>query len=162
MEADGNMMDWINTLGMLVVLLMLLPNIVYAFRYKGAENRCHSVVMNLIEQVGRYGSMFLLSFNIGVAENGFSSKTAFAVWLLSMGVLMLGYWIGWLFYFRKPLPVLALALAILPSLMFLLSGILQRHWLLLLTAMLFTAGHIYVTVCNAWATTGSHGGGNVG
>lgn len=143
-------MSWINVPGMLVVMLMLLPNIVYAFRNNGAENRCHSVAMNLIEQIGRYGSMFLMAFNIGVLENGFPSKVAFLSWLFAIALLMLGYWICWAFYLRNRRRGYALTLAILPSLMFLLSGILQRHWLLTLFAVLFSTGHIYVTVCNAW------------
>ncbi|MDY4611366.1 MAG: hypothetical protein SPD11_12220 [Sphaerochaetaceae bacterium] len=145
-------MNWINVPGMSVVVLMLLPNIIYAFICKGDENqnRCHSFLMNLVEQIGRYGSMFLMAFNIGVLESGFSSKAAFLSWLFTIALLMLGYWVCWVLYFKKRRRGYALALAILPSLMFLLSGILQRHWLLSLSAVLFSAGHIHVTVCNAW------------
>ena len=41
------------------------------------------------------------------------------------------------------------ALAVLPSCIFLLSGILLRHWLLVGFAVLFAIGHIYVTLKNA-------------
>ena len=42
----------------------------------------------------------------------------------------------------------AVALAILPACIFLLSGMLLRHWLLVGFAVLFAVGHIYVTKQN--------------
>lgn len=47
---------------------------------------------------------------------------------------------------------LALVLAILPACIFLLSGILLRHWLLVGFAVMFTVGHFYVTKKNAEQT----------
>ena len=49
---------------------------------------------------------------------------------------------------RRTIP-LALVLAILPACIFLSSGILLRHWLLVGFAVLFAVGHIYVTYHNA-------------
>ena len=44
---------------------------------------------------------------------------------------------------------LALSLAIIPACIFLLSGLLLRHWLLAGFAILFAIAHIYVTRQNA-------------
>ena len=43
---------------------------------------------------------------------------------------------------------LAPALAIIPACIFLLSGALLKHWLLVGFAVLFATGHIYVTAKN--------------
>ena len=52
---------------------------------------------------------------------------------------------------RKRSAAKALTLAVLPSCIFLMSGILLRHWLLAGFAVLFAIGHIYVTLKNAQA-----------
>ena len=41
-----------------------------------------------------------------------------------------------------------MALAVLPACMFLLSGVLLRHWLLAGFAVVFAVGHIFVTKKN--------------
>lgn len=154
-------MSWINTPGMITVMLMLVPNIVYAFKRRDVENHCSSFAMNLVEQVGRYGSMFLMAFNIGILEAGFGSKTCFLVWMVSMIVLLLAYWVGWFLYFRNSRPAYALTLAIIPSMIFMLSGMLMRHWLLLPFAVLFAVGHIHVTCRNAFGSQKGEGNADV-
>ena len=105
--------------------------------------------MNVLEQIGRYGCLFLMVFNIGIAEFGFASDIGFLVYLLGNGFCLAAYLAVWLRYFKKPGLSCALALAILPTLIFLLSGITLRHWLLVGNAVLFGVGHIYVTYVNA-------------
>ena len=60
----------------------------------------------------------------------------------------LAYLIIWRFYFIRPTLKIALCLAILSTLIFLISGVLLRHWLLVVAAVLFGIGHIYITVQN--------------
>ena len=43
---------WINGFGGLVVIIMLIPNIIYAVKNQGKENNCKCVVINAIEQIG--------------------------------------------------------------------------------------------------------------
>ena len=52
------------------------------------------------------------------------------------------------FILSLKLGLYALALAILPTCIFLLSGVLLRHWLLVCSAVLFGIGHIFVTQRN--------------
>ena len=42
---------WINVFGGIIVILMLLPNIVYALKNKDERNLCENRTMNLLEQV---------------------------------------------------------------------------------------------------------------
>ena len=65
--------SWINIFGLIIVALLLIPNIIYAFKFRGVENQCRSSAMNKLEQIGRYGCMFLMIFNIGILEFSFSS-----------------------------------------------------------------------------------------
>ena len=53
---------WINLFGAGFVILLLIPNVVYALRNRGEENLCANRAMNLLEQTGRYGSIVLMWF----------------------------------------------------------------------------------------------------
>ena len=141
-------MNWINNYGLIVILLLLVPNIIYAFKYKKRENKCHNKAMNILEQVGRYGSMFLMVFPIGVIKFGFSSNENFIIWLIATVILLLLYWGFWMVYFKSNTISIAIVLAIIPSIIFLLSGYMLRHYLLIFFGALFSLGHIYVTYEN--------------
>jgi hypothetical protein len=141
-------MNWINLYGLIIIVLMLLPNMLYAYKNKSIENKCKNKAMNLLEQIGRYGSMFLMIFNIGLYEFGFRSKAAFVLWLISSFLLMLLYWAFWYFYFKSPQIFTSMMLAIIPSLIFISSGFFLRHWLLVIFGVTFSIGHIYVTYMN--------------
>lgn len=138
-------MEWLSIFGLIVVTFIMIPNVIYAAKNKDEKNKCTNKAMNIIEQIGRYGSIFFMIFNIGLFENGFALDEAYVLWLVGTATLILAYWIIWGFYLKKKRTVFALALAIIPSLIFISSGFLMRHWLLLLFGALFSIGHIYVT-----------------
>ncbi len=141
-------MNWINVLGLIIVLFMLIPNIVYAYKNKNTVNLCDHKIMNIIEQIGRYSSMFLMVFNIGILEFGFASNELFVLWIIGIVVLLFLYWLFWYFYFKSPRLFFALMLAIIPSCIFIFTGLSMRHWLLVIVGILFSVGHIYVTYQN--------------
>lgn len=136
---------WLNIFGLILVVLLLIPNIIYAIKNKDQENRCANKVMNVLEQIGRYGCMFLMAFNIGIVEFGFGSVEAFLVYLFGNIILMATYWIIWGLYFKKKAYWKQIALAVIPTFLFLLNGITMRHYLLVIFAVIFGVGHIYVT-----------------
>lgn len=142
-------MGWINWFGFILLVLLFVPNVIWALRYRSEANKCTNKLMNLIEQIGRYGCMFLMAFNIGLAEFGFASPLSFIIYLIGNAVLLLAYWVFWIVYFKKQTLFSALILAILPTLIFLLCGVTLRHWLLVGFAVVFGVGHVYVTVRNA-------------
>lgn len=137
--------SWLNIFGLIIVVLLLVPNIIYALIEKNQENKCTNKFMNVLEQIGRYGCMFLMIFNIGILEFGFSSIVAFLVYQLGSILLMIAYWLIWLLYFKKKSYWKQIALALIPTGIFLLSGIAMLHCLLIIFAVAFGIGHIYVT-----------------
>ncbi len=141
--------SWLNIFGLVIVILMLLPNIIYAVKIHGIENKCKNKVMNIIEQIGRFSSMFLIIFNIGLAESGFSSVEAFVIYFVGNTIFLIIYWIIWILYFKKMILWKSMTLAIIPTAIFLLSGITLRHYLLVISAIVFGIGHVYVTYQNA-------------
>lgn len=146
----GNIeVGWLNIFGLLIVIGIMIPNIIYAIKFKDEKNNCKSRVMNIVEQIGRYASMFLMIFNIGIAEFGIPSIRFFMIYLVGNIVLVAAYWVVWILYFMKRDLKKSMALAIIPTLIFLLNGITMRHYFLLLSAVIFGIGHLYVTYQNS-------------
>ena len=138
---------WINALGGGIVLCMLFPNILYTLRGKPQTNRAGKLLCTA-EQIGRYACMTLMWLPLLVWKFGFSSKGAFLLYLIGNAALLLSYYGIWILYAKKPTIPSALALAVIPTLIFFLSGILLRHWLLAAAAVLFGAAHTAVTYRN--------------
>ena len=139
---------WINLFGGIIVILLLIPNIVYALKNRGEKNLCTDRTMNLLEQIGRYGCIVLMWLPLLVWKFGFKSVPEMLLYLGGNGALLLAYWLVYARYLKQRTAGRALALAILPACIFLLSGLLLRHWLLAGFAVLFAVGHIYVTAVN--------------
>ena len=140
---------WINVFGAVIVILMLIPNIVYAMQNRNEKNLCTNRFMNVIEQIGRYSCIVLLWLPLIVWKFGFASVFEMLLYFVCNGMLLAAYWIVFAFYMKHKTERRALTLAILPACIFLLSGILLRHWLLVGFAVLFAVGHICVTYQNA-------------
>lgn len=141
--------SWLSWFGLIIVALLMAPNIIWAMKNRGAENKCKNRLMNILEQIGRYGCMFLMVFNIGIAELGFASAESFIVYLAGNAALLIAYWVFWGVHMKRPSLFSAAALAALPTLIFLLCGATMRHWLLLGFAALFGVAHMYVSIVNA-------------
>lgn len=138
----------INLFGFIIVAIMLIPNIIYGIKFKEAENKCTNKVMNIIEQIGRYASMALMVLPLFVWEFGYSGVLMMLIYLIGNGILLFSNLIIWIFYFRKRSKGKAMILAIIPTGIFLLSGLTLSHWALVMAAVLFGIGHIYVTYQN--------------
>lgn len=141
--------NWFNLFGLILVLLLLLPNILYAIKADHRQTPNPGRFLNVLEQAGRYGCMFLMVFHIGIAEFGAPSLTAFLAYLFGNILLVAAYWVIWFLYFRKPAFWKQVSLAVLPTCLFLLSGITLRHYLLVAFAVFFGIAHISITVRNA-------------
>lgn len=134
--------------GLVLIILLLVPNIIYATQYKNQRNQCKNRVMNVLEQIGRYGCMFFMIFHIGFSQIGLSSFGWMLLYWAGDILMMICYWAVWMMFFAKPDYKKQLALAIIPCCMFLFSGIVMTHYLLVITGIVFTIAHIYVTMQN--------------
>ena len=139
---------WINIFGAIIVILMLIPNIIYALRNRDEKNRCDNRLMNILEQIGRYGCIVLMWLPLLVWKFGFPSVFAMLLYLIGNGCLLCAYWIIYILYMKEKTKKRALALAVIPACIFLLSGLTLRHWLLVGFTLIFAIGHIYVTLKN--------------
>ena len=94
-------MDWLNIYGLVIMIIIMIPNIVFAMREKNFESKYNNKLIEVIEQIGRFGSMFLMIFNISFLNYGYWFSKAKKVYMILVGVLALAYCLTWVLYFKK-------------------------------------------------------------
>lgn len=144
---------WINFFGVAIIGIMMVPNAIFALRNKNNTNHCKNKLINGAEQIGRYACIVLMWLPLGVWKFGFCSVAEMLIYLIGNSALLLLYLIVWVFYFKGQSLGKAMILAIIPTVIFLMSGLLLRHWLLVLAAVMFAVGHICITYGNNKETT---------
>ena len=148
-------MEYINLFGLAFTAAMLIPNILCAILRKEVfDNQYQNKAAAVLEQIGRYGCMAFMVFNIPGTGFGFWSDEAFAVYLIVNAVLVLTYCVLWAVLWKKDTLFKALALSILPAAIFLFSGIMSCSVPLILCAIIFAPTHILISCKNATLTNG--------
>ena len=143
-------MEWINIFGLVFIAIIMIPNIVFAIKCKdGFENKWNNKSVEIVEQIGRFGCFGFMVINIPGTWFGWWSDNAFSIYLIVNMVLIILYCGIWIICFRKNTVFRALALSIIPSVIFLFSGIMSRSILLIITSLLFAPAHILSSYKNA-------------
>ncbi|MCI5946139.1 MAG: hypothetical protein MRZ39_04460 [Oscillospiraceae bacterium] len=143
-------MGWINIFGLVFMVIIMIPNVVFALKCRdGFENRQKNKIIEVLEQVGRYGCFAFMVINIPGIWFGFRSDEAFALYLIVDAVLIIAYCVIWAVCFRKNGVFRALSLSVIPSVIFLFSGIMSRSVLLMISAIVFAPCHILISYKNA-------------
>ena len=143
------MMECINLYGLSFMAIIMIPNIVYAIKYRdGFGNRWQNKTVETLEQIGRFGCFGFMVINIPGTWFGWWSDEAFAVYLIVDSVLVFAYCILWIVLWKKNNLLRALALSIIPSVVFLFSALMSRSILLTVSALLFAPMHILISIKN--------------
>lgn len=145
-------MEMFNFYGLIIMVIIMIPNIVYALKSKdGFENKWENKYIELIEQIGRFGCFAFMIINVPGTYFGFLSNNGF-LWYLVVNASLVGiYCLIWIICFNKQSIFKALTLSIIPSVIFLFSGIISRSVLLIISALLFAFGHITISYNNTKA-----------
>ena len=139
-------MEWFNPFGLVFITIIMIPNIVFAIRCKdGFANNYKNKPVELVEQIGRFGCFGFMIFNVPGTWFGWWSDEVFAIYLIVNALLVTLYCILWVVCWKKNGMFKALALSIIPSVVFLISGIMSRSILLILAALLFAPSHILIS-----------------
>jgi len=142
-------MEWFNVFGLLFMAVIMIPNIIFAVKCKnGFDNKWNNKTVEIIEQIGRFGSFGFMIINIPGTWFGWWSNEAFAIYLIVNALLAVLYCVIWIVCFRKNNKFKALALSIIPSVIFLFSGIMSRSVLLIVSSILFATSHILISYKN--------------
>ena len=139
-------MSWFNYYGLIIMAVIMTPNIIYAIKQKdGAANAYRNQAVEVLEQIGRYGCLIFMIFNIPYTYFNFWFAYGFAVYLSVNSGLCVAYLIFWIICWSKKGKLKALSLSVLPSCIFLFSGIILANIPLIVFAVLFCITHIFIS-----------------
>lgn len=142
-------MGWFNYYGLIAVAIILIPNIISAVTDKNLYSTGHICrPIAISEQVGRYGCMAFMIFNIPYTYFNFWFDCALLVYLIVNGVLLFLYIFGWIVFGKGRSTIKMLWLSVTPTLLFLFSGIMLLSIPLMVFAITFGIGHITVSYIN--------------
>ena len=143
-------MEWFNYFGTIFIIIIMIPNILFAVKCKdGFENKDKNKGIEMLEQIGRFGCFGFMIFNIPGTCFGWWSKEAFALYLIVDTFLIILYCIIWAVCWKKNNIFRALMLSIIPSVLFLFSGIMSRSILLIAASLVFAPTHVLISYKNA-------------
>ena len=134
-----------NYFGVIFIIVLMLPNI-YAsiFKKELFVNKFDDRLLIKLENIGRYLCMILMVINIQDLYGGFKSVEAFVAYL-GINIILLGlYYIVWFIFYKFNNIYKNMILGIIPSLMFIISGILQNHLLLIISGIVFAYAHLRI------------------
>lgn len=138
-------MDWLNLPGLMAMVALLTPNILYAARHPNTKKLCTNRLLLALEQIGRYGCMALMCVRLPLLTYTQGAPAWNIVWLSLVTPLLFAYWAVWMVYFRRQSTGAAIALAVVPALVFFVSGLLWLSVPLMALAIVFGVAHIAIT-----------------
>ena len=143
-------MNRINFYGLAFMLVIIIPNIIFAITNRaGFQNLWENKLIEILEQIGRIGCFVLMVLIFPGCGFGFLSDGRFAFYLIVNVVLLAAYCLIWIICFKRNSIFRALALSIIPSVIFLSSGILSRYIPLIVAGTIFAPCHIAISYKNA-------------
>ena len=146
-------MNWFNYYGLIFIAIIMIPNIIFAIKNKnGYGNPYQNKAAQILEQISRYACIVLMIFNIPYTWISFYFSFAEMVYIIVNSVFVLAYCVIWIVLWKKSGIGKALLLSIIPSLIFLFSGIMIASIPLSVFAVLFAVTHILISVKNAVST----------
>ena len=143
-------MNWFNIYGLIFIVIIMIPNIVFALKCKdGFANKYNNKFVELFEQIGRFGSFIFMILNIPKTYFGFYFNNGLILYLIVDSILVALYCLIWAICFKKPSVFRALSLSIIPSILFLYSGVMIRSILLIIFSLIFAPCHILISYKNS-------------
>lgn len=138
-----------NLTGLIFVVVLLIPNIIYAATNKdGFAGEFHNKLIETGEQIGRFGCFILMFIQPSFVTLGYIYDGAQALYLILGIVLLALYCGGWIVFRKGNSMAKALTLSILPSVLFLESGILTLNIPLIVLSVVFAICHITISCKN--------------
>ena len=144
------MNKYFNIYGLIFVIIILFPNIIFAYSCKdGFENHYENKLVEIMEQIGRFGCFISMFLVIPFLNKGFWFKSGKIIYVALGIVLVTLYCIGWIIFWKEDSIGKSLYLSIVPSLLFIESGIISGNFQLLVFAIIFAPCHILISYMNS-------------
>ena len=94
-------MEWFNLTGLIFVVVLLIPNMIYAVTNKdGFAGEFHNKLIETCEQIGRFGCFILMFIQFPFVTFGYIYDGAQTLYLI-LGIVLLALYCGGWIVFRK-------------------------------------------------------------
>ncbi len=139
-------LDVINPYGLCLAAVHALAYIIYSRLRGRLYPVCPNQGMRVLDRIGRFGSLFLMSVHLGVLERGFTEPKELMkrFWLISCAALTAVFLLFMLCLLSKKRKGFAVGAAVSSAFVVMLSGILQVNTLLLTLGAVYLIGEIYL------------------
>lgn len=145
-------MQWFNFIGLIFVAVILIPNIIFAVKNRdGFQNFYNNKIVETLEQVGRFGCFIFMFITPPFLNMGFKSDGIRTAYIITGSVLAVMYCLGWIVFRNENSVRKSLTLSIIPSILFLESGLLSLNFPLIILSIVFAPCHILISYKNAKA-----------
>lgn len=140
-------MQFFNLYGVPVIAVLFIVWLIFRKTDKKYQPKKEDINRGLkaFEQIGGFAVIFLMVCGFGIQGNGFLSETMRNFWIVSMVFLLLLHILSFIMFYHSRNHTLHMLTAIFPSVIFILTGLLEQDPPLLLFAIIFAIGKIYVT-----------------
>lgn len=143
-------MEWLSIEGIMIMCIIMIPNIIFALTHKdGLMNQYHYPLIETCEQIGRFSSFALMIIHIPMFMKGFWFPHAHMIYQCINVIFCFLYCFFWIIYWNKDCLIKSLLLSIIPSLMFILNGVVLCYIPLIVVSLLFAWSHIWISYQNA-------------
>lgn len=142
-------MAWFNFIGLIFVVIILIPNIIFAYTNKdGFQNYYNNKIVETLEQIGRFGCFIFMFLTPPFLNLGFKINGAKTAYIITGAILVALYCFGWIVFRKENSVRKSLALSILPSILFIESGVFSLNFPLIALALIFAPCHIIISYKN--------------
>lgn len=143
-------MNWVDPVGLIFVTTLLVPNIIFAVFHKdGFENKFRNKAVEMLEQIGRFGSFITMFVIVRPVVFGYWLEKGRELYLIFGTVLLILYLLGWVLFRKESSVRKSLWLSIVPSLLFIESGFLRLNMPLIVFSLIFAPCHILISYKNS-------------
>lgn len=143
-------MDWFNWVGLIIIILMMIPNIIISIKCPSTfMNKVTNKLILFFEQFGRYGCFIFMIFNIPYTYFNFWFNDALITYIIINATLLIIYELTWFFVWKRYKQVAVYLLSIIPSLLFLIDGIMLLNIPLIVFSIIFSICHIFISLINS-------------
>lgn len=141
-------LGFISLIGLIIVIVLLIPNIIYMLKHKNDTDKYKNNFVYALEYLGKTSSIIFIIFPVQIKEFGFSNIAFAGIYMICNLILLITYNIIFASYFKKETLKKAILLSIIPTLIFLISGITLEHPLLISSSIIFGISHTYISYQN--------------
>ncbi len=140
-------MYWFNYAAAVVIFAMMIPNFIYAKKQAGQQQTLYgNKILEILEKIGRIGCIFCMLCNFPDWQEWFWFDHGRTVFIFVNAGLVALYYIFWIICWKRRGKLRALSLSIIPTVIFVFSGIVLSYIPLIVVSVLFGATHIYLSI----------------